>query len=65
MVKPSCEVALEASEGAPGALAFGAFSGEVVAGFDVVPGTRDRDDVQRVVELAVSAAIEAVLGSLS
>jgi hypothetical protein len=40
------------------------FAGEVLLGRGVVVGAGDRDDVQRVVELAVAAAVEAILRAL-
>ena len=61
VVKASGEVSFEASQGAFGGLAFGSFAGQVLAGFGVVLGAGDRDDVQRVVELAVTTAVQAML----
>ena len=63
-VEAAGEVALEAAQRALGGLAFGFFAGEVFLGGGVVLGAGDRDDVQRVVELAVTAAVEPVLGAL-
>ena len=64
-VEAAGEVALEAAQRAFGGLAFGFFAGEVLLGGGVALGASDRDDVQRVVELAVPAAVEAMLGALS
>jgi hypothetical protein len=61
----SGEVAFEASQRASFGLALGFFAGEVLLGGGVVVGAGDRDDVQRVVELAVAAAVEPVLGALA
>ena len=54
------EVAFEAADGFSGGFAFGAFAGEVVAGFGVTAGAGDRDAVDGGVDLAVAAAVEAV-----
>jgi len=54
------EVALEAADGFAGGLAFVSFAVEVGPGFGVAAGAGDRDPVQRGVELAVAAAVEAV-----
>src|SRR5450755_1566595 len=59
-----CEVALEAAQRSLVGLALGLFAREVLLGGGVVLGAGDRDRVQRPVELAIPAAIEAVLGSL-
>ena len=63
-MEASGEGAFEAAQRAFGGLAFGCFAGEVGLGGRVGFGAGDRDDVQRPVELAVAAAVEAVLGSL-
>ena len=52
------EVALEAADRFFGALAFGAFAGDVVLGFGVAAQPRDGDAVDRGVDLAVAAAVE-------
>ena len=54
------EVAFEAADGFAGGLAFGAFAGDVVAGFGVAAGAGDGDAVDGGVDLAVAAAVEAV-----
>ncbi len=64
-MKASGEVSFEASQRALGGLSFGSFAGEVVAGFGVVLGAGDRDDVQRVVELSVATTVESVLVALA
>ena len=61
----SGEVALEAAQRALLGLALGFFAGEVLLGGRVVLGAGDRDDVQRVVELAVATAVEPILGALA
>ena len=61
MVEVSGEVPLEGSQRALLGLALGLFAREVFLGGGVVLGAGDRDDVQCVVELAVPAAVEAVL----
>src|SRR5450755_4013590 len=58
------EVALEAAQRSLVGLALGLFACEVFLRGGVVLGAGDRDRVQRPVELAVPAAVEAVLGSL-
>ena len=65
MVKASGEVSLEAAERALPCLPFGSFAFEVGPGGRVVAGAGDRDDVQRVIELAVSAAVKPVLVALT
>ena len=60
-MEASSECAFEAAQRAFGGFAFGLFAGEVFAGGGVVLGAGDRDDVQRVVELSVAAAVESVL----
>ena len=59
------EVTLEAAQRAFRRVAFGLFAGEVLAGGGVVLGAGHGDDVQPAVDLAVAAAVEPVLGSLS
>ena len=54
------EVSLEAAECFSAALPFAAFALEVLASGRVVAGLRDRDPVERGVELAVAAAVEPV-----
>ena len=54
------EVALEAADGFAGALAFGAFAGDVVAGLGVAARAGDGDAVDGGVDLAVAAAVEPV-----
>jgi hypothetical protein len=51
------EVAFEAAERFACGFAFGSFAFEVGAGCGVGAGADERDDVQRAVELAVSAAV--------
>jgi len=58
-------VPLQRAQRAFGCLAFGFLSREVLLGRRVTLGAGDRDDVQRVVELAVTAAVESVLGALA
>jgi hypothetical protein len=57
VVKPAGEVSLEAAECSFLGLALGLLAFEVGLGGRVVVGAGDRDDVQRVVELAVAAAV--------
>jgi len=54
------EESFQAAERFAAALAFGAFALEVVARRCVVAGLCDRDPVERGVELAVAAAVQAV-----
>jgi hypothetical protein len=54
------EVAFEAADRFAGALALGAFAVEIVAGLGVAAGAGDGDAVDRGVDLAVAAAVEAV-----
>ena len=54
------EVALEAADGFLGALAFGAFAGDVVLRLGVAAQPGDGDAVDRRVDLAVAAAVEPV-----
>src|SRR4051794_41571645 len=56
------EVAFEAADGFFGALAFGAFAGDVVLGLGVAAQARDGDAVDGGVDLAVGAAVGAVGG---
>src|SRR5450755_2957085 len=58
------EVALEAAQRSLVGLALGLFAREIFLRGGVVLGAGDRDRVQRPVELAVTAAVEAVFGSL-
>jgi hypothetical protein len=62
LVEVAREVALEAAQRALSGFAFGLFAPEVMLGLRVVLGAGDGDDVQRVVELAVPAAVEAGSG---
>ena len=64
-MKASGEVALEAAQRALFGFALALFASEVLLGGGVVVGAGDRDDVQRVVELAVPAAVESILGALA
>src|SRR5512132_2650582 len=59
------EVALEAADGFFGALAFGAFAGDVVLGLGVAAQAGDGDAMDRGVDLAVAAAVEAVAVGLA
>jgi len=54
------EVALERSAGFAAGLAFGLFAFEEGVGLGVVAGLCERESVERAVELAVAARIEAV-----
>ena len=54
------EVALEAADGFAAGLAFGLSAGEVGGGLGVQAAFGDGEAVQRAVELAVAAAVEAV-----
>jgi hypothetical protein len=58
------EVAFETPQRALPGFALGLLASEVLLGGRVVLGAGDRDRVQRPVELAVPAAVKAVLGSL-
>ena len=53
------EMAFEAAHGFEAGLAFGAFAGQVVLGLGAT-GAGERDAVNRGVEPAVAAAVEAV-----
>jgi len=59
------EVALEAAAGFFGALALGAFAGDVVLGFAVTAQAGDGDAVNGRVDLAVAAAVQAVAVGLA
>ena len=59
-MEASGEVALEAAQRALLGLAFGPLARQVGLRGRVVAGAGDGDDVQRVVELAVAAAVEPV-----
>ena len=61
----ACEVALEAADGFAVGLAFGGLAGEVGLGFGVAAGAGDGDAVDRGVDLAVAAAVEAVAVGLA
>jgi hypothetical protein len=65
VVEAAREVALEAPQRALLRLAFGLLASEILLGRGVALGAGDRDDVQRVVELAVPAAVQPVLGALT
>ena len=56
----ACDVALEAASDLAVGLAFGASSVSIVAGCLVVAAASERDDVESVVELSISVAVEAV-----
>ncbi len=64
VVEAASEVAFEAADRFAFAFAFGLFAGEVGLGRWVTAGAGDRDDVQRVVELAVAAAMQPVTVAL-
>jgi hypothetical protein len=64
-VKAACEVSFEAAQCFLGGLAFGVFASDVRARLRVIAGAGDRNDVQRVVELAVTAAVEPLAVALS
>ena len=64
-MKAAGEVALERAQRALLRLALGLFAREVLLGSRIVLRAGDRDDVQRVVELAVTAAVESVLGAFA
>ena len=59
------EVAFEAAERSLLGLALGLFALQVGLGGGVTAGAGDGDDVQRVVELAVAAAVEPVAVALA
>ena len=56
----ACEVALEAAQRLHAGLAFGLFAGEVGGGVRAPAALVDGEAVQREVELAVAAAVQAV-----
>jgi hypothetical protein len=56
----ACEVALEAAHRLDAGLALGFLAREVGARLGVQAAAGDRDDVQRAVELAVAATVEAM-----
>ena len=58
------DVAFEAALGFSGGFAFGGSFGDVGLGVWAVAAAGDGDGVQRAVELAVAAAVEAVAGVL-
>ena len=58
-------MAFEAADGFSAALALVLFSLQVGAGRCVHPALRDRDPVERAVELAIAAAVETVALLLS
>jgi len=64
LIEAAGELALEAAQRAFRRLAFGLLAGEVLLGGGVVLGAGHGDDVQRVVELPVTAAVEPVPGPL-
>src|SRR5215203_501907 len=64
VVEAACEVALEAAERSLFGFAFGFLARQVSLGGRVVAGAGDGDDVQRVVELAVAAAVKPVAVAL-
>ena len=64
VVETAREVAFQAAERALLGLAFGFLAREVGDGGRVIARAGDRDDVQRVVELAVAAAVEPVAVAL-
>ena len=59
------EEALQTAQRALVGLAVGFFAGEVSLGVGVVAGAGDRDRVQRPVELAIAAAVQAILRALA
>ncbi len=63
-VEAARELPFAAAEGCLFALVLGFFAREVGLGGRVVAGAGDGDDVQRVVELAVAAAVEPVAVAL-
>ena len=65
VVEAAREVAFEAAERSLPGLALGLLAGQVGLGGRVVAGAGDGDDVQRVVELAVAAAVEPVALALA
>ncbi len=65
MPDAACEVTFEAADRVAVGFAFGTFAGDVGLGFGVAAGSGDRDPVNRGVDLAVAAAIEAVAVGLA
>ena len=59
------EVALEAADGLFGALAFGAFAGDVVLRLGVAAQAGDGHAMYRGVDLAVAAAVQSVAVGLA
>src|SRR5450755_4729121 len=64
-VKAYGEVGVEAAQRALLGFALALFASEVLLGRGIVVRARDRDDVQRVVELAIPTAVESILGPLA
>src|SRR5450755_1676183 len=64
VVEAACQGTFEAAQRSLGGFPFGFLAREVRLRLGVVTGAGDRDDVQRVVELAVPAAVQSVLGTL-
>ena len=64
-VEAACEVSLEQAQRALLRLALGLLAGEVLLGGGVALRAGDGDDVQRVVQLPVAAAVEPVLGAFA
>src|SRR5450755_2445828 len=64
-VNASGEVALDAAQRALLGFALALFASEVLLCGGIVVRARDRDDVQRVVELAIPTAVESILGPLA
>jgi hypothetical protein len=58
-------VAFEAADGFAAGLAFGEFALDVGAGLGIARGACDGDRVQRAVELAVAAAVQAMSGAVA
>ena len=65
VVEAAREVALEGADRALCGLAFCFFALQVGLGRRIALGAGDRDDVQGLVELAVPAAVEPVMGALA
>ena len=64
-MKTAGEVPLERAQRALGRLALGLLAGEVLLGGGVALRAGDRDDVQRMVELPIPAAVEPVVGAFA
>ena len=64
-VEAAGELSFEAADRVASGLAFGDLARDVGLGVGVHPGAGDRDDVQRVVELAVAAFLQPVAGALT